>query len=176
MKSLNKIAMTFILGLFMSSCGEAAKDGQVVLKENNTIVLSDEVNAMTVAKVLEQARDLDSKLKKGEPLYLILNTPGGSVSDGLELVDMLKGMDRKVHTITIFAASMGFQIAQQMNDRLMIGSGTLMSHKARGAVRGEFGGDEPSQLDSRLNLWKSKIKNQRHGFANRKKNKRQTDV
>jgi ATP-dependent protease ClpP protease subunit len=97
-------------------------------------------------------------LKKSEPIYLILNTPGGSISDGLELIDVIHGMDRKVHTITMFAASMGFQIAQNLNDRLITESGILMSHRAKGGMQGEFGGQEPSQLSNRMSMWTRRIK------------------
>jgi len=159
MSIISKLVRVSMFLLLLASCSEAAKQNQVILTNKNSVVLADEVNAETVAKVLQEVRKLDADLKKGEPLYLILNTPGGSISDGLELIDVIKGMDRKVHTITVFAASMGFQIAQNLNDRLITESGILMSHRAStSGTGGEFGGQEPSQLSNRMGLWSRRIK------------------
>lgn len=115
------------------------------LNKDNVLLLDNEVNVETVAKLMQRAQELDAKLTSNDPLYLVLNTPGGSIQDGLELITFLKGLNRPVHTITIFAASMGFQIVQGLGDRLVTPFGTLMAHKARGAFRGEF----PGQIDSR---------------------------
>lgn len=100
--------------------------------------------------------ELDAQLKSGYPIYLVLYTPGGSIQEGLEFYEFVKGMNRPVHTVTIFAASMGFQTVQALGDRLILKYGVLMSHKARGAFGGEFGGGF-SQLDARYSLWLRRI-------------------
>lgn len=121
------------------------KQVTVTLTKDNSVILDDEVNSNTVAKVMQRAQEIDSKLPSGDPIYLVLNTPGGSIQDGLEMITFLKGLNRPIHTVTIFAASMGFQIVQGLGDRLVTPYGTLMAHKARGSFRGEF----PGQIDSR---------------------------
>lgn len=150
------IGLTFLLAF--TGCEAKTTPDQVVLSKDNTIVLNTEVDDSSVAKVLVKAIELDKNLGKGKPLYLVLNTPGGSIQAGLELIDGLKGLKRPIHTVTMFAASMGFQIAQNLNDRLITGSGTLMSHRARGSVGGEFGGQDPSQLSNRYSFWAGRIK------------------
>jgi ATP-dependent Clp protease protease subunit len=130
---------------------------RIVLTKDNTAILSDVVEGSTVSSVIQQVQKLDSALKSGYPIYLVLYTPGGSIQDGLELIEYLKTVNRPVHTITMFAASMGFQIAQSLNTRYILQTGVLMSHKAKGGFEGEFG-DGNSQIDSRYGLWMERIK------------------
>ena len=99
---------------------------------------------------------MDADLKSGYPIYLFLDTPGGSIQAGLELIEFLNGLNRPVHTVTLFAASMGWQLLQHLESRYVLKYGVLMSHKAYGGFRGEFGGGQ-SQLDSRYGLWLRRI-------------------
>jgi ATP-dependent protease ClpP protease subunit len=107
-----------------------------------------------------RAKELDAKLSSGKithdhttPLYLYINSPGGSVQSGLEMIEALKGLGRPVHTITAFGASMAWQTVQNLDERYVLKSGILMSHRAAGQFSGSFGGTAPSQLDSRVRLW-----------------------
>jgi len=86
-----------------------------------------------------------------------MNTPGGSIQSGIELIEALNGMNRPINTVTLFSASMGFQIVQNLGDRLILKNGVLMSHRASGQMSGSFGGQRPSQMDNRYNLWLSRI-------------------
>lgn len=130
----------------------AAKSKEIVLTSDNVIVLKDSFNDRSITKLMAQAKELDAKLESGYPIYLFLYTPGGSIEAGLELYEFLDGINRPVHTITSFAASMGFQTVQHLGKRYILRYGTLMSHKARGGFQGEFGGGL-SQLDSRYGFW-----------------------
>lgn len=136
----------------------------VVLTSSNTIVLNSEVNGDSVSRVISDAKKLDNayslkaKFNGKRPLYLFLNTPGGSIQAGLELIEALSGLDHKVNTITLFAASMGFQIAQNLGDRLILKNGVLMSHHAAGQFEGSFGGVSPSQVDARYQLWLDRVR------------------
>lgn len=155
MKSL----FTMVLALFLTVVVPAeAKKGVPVLKltKDNTAVLFGVVDSTSTSNVMQQIQKLDSSLKSGYPINLVLYTPGGSIQDGLELVEYLKSINRPINTITIFAASMGFQIAQNLGKRYILANGVLMSHKARGGFDGEFG-DGNSQIDSRYGLWMNRI-------------------
>lgn len=158
------VVAAIVVGFALSSAQADAKSSSLVLKKSNTIVLNDQVDDLSVAKVTAQAYALDAALPKGEPIYLVLSTPGGSITAGLEMIANLNALGRKINTITIFAASMGFQTVQGLNgDRLILKFGELMSHKAScggsgSCFSGEFGGKEPSQVTSRYQYWVSKIR------------------
>ena len=148
---MKKYVILCLITTMLSGCSIAeSKDDSVTLTEQNVLILDSQVDDRSVSKVMQRALELNAKLPKNKPLYLVLDTPGGSVDSGLALITMLKGLDRPVHTITMFAASMGFQIAQGLDDRLILPNGVLMSHHARGGVNGEFGGSKGSQLDKRV--------------------------
>ena len=129
---------------------------EIVLSQDNVLVLNGPVTNESVTKLMEEATKLDSNLKSNYPIYLFLYTPGGSIQAGLELIEFLEGLNRPIHTITLFSASMGFQLIQHLGDRYVLKYGILMSHKARGAFMGEFGGTV-SQVDSRYQLWIRRI-------------------
>lgn len=134
------------------------KTNTVVLSKSNTIVLSGEVDGETASSVILQARALsDQHSWADKPLYLFMNTPGGSIQTGLEIIEALKGLGRPITTVSLFSASMGFQIVQGLGERLVLSNGVLMSHRASGQIAGYFGGKRPSQLDSRYNLWLNRI-------------------
>lgn len=83
-----------------------------------------------------------SKLEANdEPeIYLVLDSPGGSVFAGLSLINYLQAYKKPVHTITLFSASMGFQTVQgNTGKRLIVDTGVLMSHPMSGGEYGEFG-------------------------------------
>jgi ATP-dependent protease ClpP protease subunit len=124
----------------------------IVLSEDNTLILNEEFNSDSIGQLMVEAAKLNASLKSGYPMYLYLYTPGGEIQSGLEFYDFASGLNRPIHTITSFAASMGFQTVQQLGERYMLSSGILMSHKARGSVSGEFS-DGAAQLDSRYSLW-----------------------
>lgn len=156
MKTLLLIASFLIATPSFSK--EEAKQKELVLSEENTLVLDQDFNGSSVSALIEKAKEIDSKLPNNHPIYLFLYTPGGSIQDGLELYEAFRGLNRPVHTITLFAASMGFQTVQQLGERYILRNGILMSHKAKtSGMAGEFG-DGFSQLDSRYGLWMSVIK------------------
>lgn len=149
----------------------APKEKQVVLSENNLIVLNEAIMPETMGKVLLKAKQLDAALTasltnkikektsgKKTPLYIFVNSPGGSIQTGLEMMESIKGLGRPVHTVTMFAASMAWQLVQNFDERYILRNGVMMSHRASGGFSGEFGGQFPSQIDSRQSLWYSRIR------------------
>lgn len=125
----------------------------IILQERNTLVMKGPVTDQSVAKLQQELNIMSHKLKKRDKIYLIMDTPGGSVFAGMQLIDHLRAIPQKVETITLFAASMGFQIVQNMDNRFITPSGTLMSHRASGGLRGQFDGE----LETRYQMVKRKI-------------------
>jgi ATP-dependent Clp protease protease subunit len=146
--------LLLILTMLLTATLGMAKE--ITLTKDNTLVLDEAFNGASVSKLIMDAKKMDASLKSGYPLYLFLNTPGGSIQAGLELVEGLKGINRPIHTVTLFAASMGWQLVQHLGDRYILKYGVLMSHKARGSISGEFGGGL-SQMDARYGLWLKRI-------------------
>lgn len=154
----------FLIPLFagvfsVTAFSQPKKTDTIVLTSKNLVTLAGVVEGETTGKVIQGVKKLDAKgfVKNNDPIILFLNTPGGDVQAGLELNEALKGISRPVKTITLFAASMGFQIVQNQGERLILKNGTLMSHHARGGVQGEFGGQPPSQLARRIGFWEDRL-------------------
>lgn len=136
----------------MLSLSVSAKS--ITLTEDNTAVLRSAFTASSVTTLKKDLLKLNANLKSGYPIYLVLFTPGGEIQKGFELFEFIKGLNRPVHTITIFAASMGFQTVQHLGTRYILNYGVLMSHLPRGGSRGEYGGTGmPSKRKNYDRLW-----------------------
>lgn len=147
------IFVLLAVGVISGICfSKDSHDNTIVLSSKNLLVLNSEVDGDSVGALINKAKELSDKSFSKKPIYLFLNTPGGSVQSGLELIEALKGLGRPVHTITSFSASMGWQIAQALGDRDILQSGIMMSHRAAGEFSGSFGGTTPSQLDQRIRV------------------------
>lgn len=161
---MNKFLVAFVVFLSfvlnpVSALSQDKNPPTIVMTEDNLLVLNGEVNGDSVGAIIKKAKALDLKLagKLGlyhsTPLYLYLNSPGGSIISGLELIEALKGLGRPIHTISTFSASMSFEISQNLNTRYVLKNGIMMAHRAAGEISGSFGGQSPSQLDNRYHLW-----------------------
>lgn len=135
----------------------------IKLSRDNLVVFRSDVNALSAAQAQKELLDKDKKLPRGAALYLYLDTPGGDIVAGNQLVDTAMSLKRPVHTITIFAASMGFNIAQRLSTRYILPSGTLMAHRATvGGVGGQIPGEFLTQV-SRLYALTTKMEKQNAG-------------
>lgn len=128
----------------------------VTLTAKNTIVFRGPVTSASVAEFQKKILEKSNSLSKDSVIYMAIDSPGGSVIDGGYLIDTVKALPQKVKTVTIFSASMAFQMVQNFDERLITPSGILMSHRASGGFQGEFGGDGKGELITRLN-WILKI-------------------
>lgn len=119
----------------------------ITIEKANTLVLNGAVTAESVAKLQLQLLKMSNTLSKDAVIYLVLKTPGGSIDEGVSLIEDLKNIPQKVHTITIFAASMGFMTVQSLGTRYITNNGVLMSHRAAlGGLAGQISGELESRL------------------------------
>lgn len=102
------------------------------------ILLSDNIKAETVRDIITQvmAINYDDDLKEEDyknwerkPIKLFINSFGGSVYDGLALVDIIKQSKTPIHTISIGSSmSMGLWIYLAGHKRYVGENATLMFH------------------------------------------------
>lgn len=143
---------TAILIITLFTCHRAIgaeKFPVLELKTANTVILRTAVDENSVSTAINQLLIKSSLLPPGEPIYLFIDSPGGSVTDGMLLIQAAKALDREVKTITNFAASMAFITVQNLGERIILPYGVLMSHRATGIVRGQ----QPGELDTRYLFW-----------------------
>ncbi len=146
MKSLLSVLLLAVLSL-APSAQAIEKPSVLVLQKKNTLVLRGVVTQKSIAKLQLQLNDMSAALNTNETIYLVLDTPGGDVDAGLKLIDTINATPQKIKTLTLFAASMGFHIVQNADERLVLPSSTLMSHRA--SISG-LGGELPGELISFL--------------------------
>ena len=125
----------------------------ITLTKVNSVVLQAYFETKTITLLKQQLLRLDQELREGELIYLVLDSGGGSIQAGYELIDFVAGLKHEVATITIWSASMAFQTVQGLGRRLITTTGTLMSHKARGVFYGQF----PGEANSRMKYWMQRI-------------------
>lgn len=129
------------------------KQEVIILGKKNTLLFRGVVNMLSVAKMQAEILKMSAKLSPNTPIYLVLDTPGGSVEAGEILIDTFRALPNPVHTITLFSASMGFQIVENLDDRLILPSGTIMSHRMSvGGISGQVPGEAVTALNYSIRL------------------------
>jgi len=119
----------------------------LILSKANTLVLNGTVTENSMAVLTSQLLKMSHELPSNQVINLVMYTPGGEVSAGSSFIDAANAIPQKISTLSIFSASMGFHIVQHASGmRYILPSGTLMSHRAKGGVEGEFHGSINSRL------------------------------
>ena len=93
------------------------------LNTTNNIIIRGEINSKTASQFIYNL----NLLKNKNSTYVYLNTPGGSVEEGMKIVSEIK--QHNLSCIAERAYSMGFIIFQSCKERLIVPHGKLMQHQ-----------------------------------------------
>jgi ATP-dependent protease ClpP protease subunit len=155
-------AIAFVLAVGLATIANAEP---IVLTTQNTVVFRGVVTDSAVVQAqleiynLQQRRGL-----KNYPIYLVFDSPGGSIDAGLSFIEGVK-LTPNLKTITIFGASMASAIAQALpGSRLLTANGTMMFHRAQGSFRGYF---EKGEVESQLEVSKAMVRSMEQTNASR---------
>ena len=119
--------------------GERSYDLFSRLLEDRIIFLSEEVNATTASLVVAQMIFLESK-DPDKDIQFYINSPGGSVTDGLAIYDTMQYIKCDVSTICVgMAASMGAFLlsAGAKGKRIALPNAEIMIHQPLGGFQGQ---------------------------------------
>lgn len=75
-----------ITALLLANIALAAEK-QIILNKTNFVVMGEEFTPESTTRVAIELRKIAEKAPANQPIYLILNTPGGDVFSGLELIE-----------------------------------------------------------------------------------------
>ena len=119
--------------------GERAFDIYSRLLKDRIIFLSDEVNDTTASLVVAQLLFLEAE-DPDKDIYLYINSPGGSVVDGLAIYDTMNYIKPDVCTICMgMAASMGAFLLSSgaKGKRFALPNSEVMIHQVLGGAKGQ---------------------------------------
>jgi ATP-dependent Clp protease, protease subunit len=169
MRFIGLYIVGLVLGLAMGTVifptAPATAANGVVFTPKNTVSLRLPVTTSSVKSLQQQLFAMNQKLPAGEPIYFFLDTPGGSIIAGEELIATIQGLGREVKTVVSFAASMGFMFTQSLGERLILPNGTLMSHRAHIGLEGQI----PGEFNTRALYWINRVEALERRVADRMK-------
>ncbi len=116
--------------------GERLLDIFSKLVDDRIILISGPIDTATAASTIAQLLYLDSK-DSSSPIQIHINSPGGSVSDGLAIYDTMQHINSEVSTICMgLAASMGAVLLSggTKGKRYILKNGEVMIHQPLGGT------------------------------------------
>ena len=119
--------------------GERSYDIFSRLLNDRIIMLNEEVNATTASLVVAQLLYLEGQ-DPSKDISLYINSPGGSVTDGLAIYDTMRYIKCDVSTICMgLAASMGAFLlsAGTKGKRYALPNADIMIHQPSGGYQGQ---------------------------------------
>jgi ATP-dependent Clp protease protease subunit len=118
---------------------ERAYDIYSRLLKERIIFLGSDVNSMSANVVVAQLLHLQNEDAK-KPIFLYINSPGGSVYDGMAIYDTMQHVKNEVHTIGIgLQASMGSFLLSSgtKGKRFLLPHAKVMIHQPSSGTRGK---------------------------------------
>ena len=103
------------------------------LTYTNNILLRGPIDEESASRVIYEINKAQNK----SDLYLILDTPGGEVQQGMHIIDEVQR--HEISCVAIRAYSMGFAILQACKTRYVVPSSSVMQHQISLGIGGELG-------------------------------------
>ena len=131
---------------------------------NRIILLTEPINDETAAAITSQLLYLEAE-NSNEPIKIYINSPGGSISSGFAIYDVMNKIKCPVHTMVMgIAASMAAFIlcSGSRGNRYALPNASIMIHQPKGAVEGQAADVEiyaKRLVDLREELYKIMAKN-----------------
>jgi ATP-dependent Clp protease protease subunit len=122
-----------------TSRGERSYDIFSRLLNDRIVFLGEEVNATTASLVVAQLLYLEAQ-DPDKDIQFYINSPGGSVTDGMAIYDTMQYIKCDVSTICIgMAASMGAFLLSSgaKGKRLALPNAEIMIHQPSGGAKGQ---------------------------------------
>ena len=119
--------------------GERAYDIYSRLLKERIVILSEEVNPVTASLITAQLLFLEAE-DPDKDIQFYINSPGGSVSDGLMILDTMNLIKPDIQTICMgMAASMGSVLlsAGTKGKRCILPNAEVMIHQPLGGAQGQ---------------------------------------
>ena len=131
---------------------------------NRIILLTEPINDETAAAITSQLLYLEAE-NSDEPITIYINSPGGNISSGFAIYDVMNKIKCPVHTMVMgIAASMAAFIlcSGSRGNRYALPNASIMIHQPKGAVEGQAADVEiyaKRLVDLREELYKIMAKN-----------------
>ena len=123
-----------------TSNGERSYDIFSRLLNDRIIILSEEVNSVTASLVVAQLLYLEAQ-DPNKDIQLYINSPGGSVTDGMAIYDTMQHIKCDVATICVgMAASMSAFLlsAGTKGKRMALPNAEIMIHQPSAGTQGQI--------------------------------------
>ena len=158
--------------------GERAYDLPSRLLKDRIVMLNSDVNNQSANSIIMQMLVLSAEDPKAD-IYFYINSPGGSVTDGLALYDTMQAIPNDVVTICLgSAASMGSFLLSggAPGKRYSLPNSRLMYHQVMSGISGgtqyvdmETSVKETKKLYEKLNMYLSEFTQGKISFEEMKK-------
>jgi len=129
--------MYLLLFLIFTSFNLFKANKIITLKKGNFVSVNDKINEENVNLWIRNISSIDNN-----PIYIYIDSPGGSVDSGLKLINTFKyyqSLNISIDCIANNAYSMAFYIFQNCDRRYITPSSILMQHQiSLGNIKGQL--------------------------------------
>ena len=127
--------LNFLLTTILYFCPILGQD-LVELNNRNMITIRGPIQHESVSDFMLKSSKIDS-----DNIFIYISSPGGSVMEGMKIVDIIKSLEKSgknISCISDFSASMAFIILQSCPRRLATFSSILMQHQMSLGIDGNI--------------------------------------